>query len=286
MTGDDPRLPGDSSMGLVHLRVADLDRSLGFYHGMLGLHVQARTPPDSATLTAVPDGPPVIRLTAVPGIRHRPRRTPGLYHFAILYPDRRDLGRTLFRLFEESVPFEGFADHGVSEAAYLSDPDGNGVELAADRPRTRWRDAEGRIVMYTQVLDVNSLLRAVDGDPWIGPPAGTTIGHVHLHVLDVRRAARFYSDVVGFDVMFRGYPGAVFLAAGGYHHHLAVNSWAHDERPEEGTMAGLIEFQVTVPDPAAREALAARLLAAGAPVDEEDDGLATRDPEGNRIRVR
>lgn len=285
MTADDRRLPADTSMGAVHLRVADLDRSLGFYGDLLDLHVQARTP-DTAVLGAVPDTPPLIRLTTVRGTQHRPPRTPGLYHFAFLYPDRRDLGRTLLRLFERSVPFDGFADHGVSEAAYLSDPDGNGVELAADRPRNHWRDAEGRIVMFTQVLNVNNLLRAVDGDPWIGPPAATAIGHVHLHVLDVPRAARFYSEVFGFEVMYRGYPGAVFLAAGGYHHHLAVNSWAQGERPAEGTMAGLIQFQVNVPDAAAREALGARLVAAGAPLDEDDEGLSTMDPEGNRIRVR
>jgi catechol 2,3-dioxygenase len=282
---DAGRLPADTTVGPVHLRVADMDRSLAFYQGLLDLHV-GRRDAQRASLSATAGGPDLIRLSAVPGIRHRPPQTPGLYHFALLYPDRRDLGRTLLRLFERGVPFDGFADHGVSEAAYLSDPDGNGVELAADRPRAQWRRDDGDIVMYTQVLNVTNLLRAVDGDPWIGPPAGTAIGHVHLHVLNVPAAAHFYSDVLGFDVTHRGYPGAVFLAAGGYHHHIAVNAWARGARPEEGMMAGLIEFQVTVPDAAAREALSARLAAAGAPIEEDGVGFVTQDPERNRIRVR
>lgn len=281
---DGGRLPADTTMGPVHLRVADLDRALEFYGELLDLHV-AEQAGARATLVAATGGPDLIRLTAQPGVRHRPPQTPGLYHFALLFPDRRDLGRTLLRLFERGVPFDGFADHGVSEAAYLSDPDGNGVELAADRPRAQWRNAEGQIVMYTQVLNVTNLLRAVDGDPWIGLPAATAIGHVHLHVQDVPRAARFYSDVIGFDVMHRGYPGAVFLAAGGYHHHIGVNAWSRGARPEEGTMAGLIAFEVIVPDAAAREALSARLLATGAPVDESGAGFVTQDPEGNRILI-
>lgn len=277
------RLPADTAVGPVHLRVADLDRSLEFYQGLLDLHVARRDGVDHAVLSATEAGDPLIRLTAQPGIAHRPARTPGLYHFAILYPDRRDLGRTLLRLFERSVPFEGFADHGVSEAAYLADPDGNGIELAADRPRQQWERTGRGIVMYTQVLNVTNLLRAVDGDPWIGPPAATRIGHMHLHVDDVPAAARFYSEVVGFDVTTT-FPGAVFLAAGGYHHHLAVNAWGRGARPAEGEMAGLIEWAVSVPDAAAREALSARIAAAGAAIEESGVGFVTADPEGNRIR--
>ncbi len=139
--------------------------------------------------------------------------------------------------------------------------------------------------MYTHVLNVTNLLRTVDGDPWIGPPAGTAIGHIHLHVRSVPVMARFYAQVMGFDVMHQGYPGAVFLAAGGYHHHIGLNTWESRGGPGEGTMAGLIEFAITVPDAAARQALSARLAAAGASIEEDWTGFLTQDPEGNRIRV-
>lgn len=277
-------LPADSGIGAVRLRVADLRRALAFYQGLLDLHVLDESG-ERAVLGAAPDGPPIVHLLARPGIRQRGEHTLGLYHIALLYPDRRDLGRTLLRLFEQRVPFQGFADHGVSEAAYLSDPDGNGLELAADRPRQQWKRDGGDVIMFTQVLNVTNLLRAVDGDPWIGPPAGLRVGHVHLHVSDLVAATRFYSDVLGFEVTNSRFHQAVFLAAGGYHHHIALNTWARGKRPPDNAVAGLAEFTVQVPDPAARQALTARLAASGASVEEDGGGFVTRDPEGNAIRV-
>jgi catechol 2,3-dioxygenase len=272
-------------MGAVSLRVADMKRALGFYVELLDLAIIEQTA-HSTSLGATGNEPVLLRLNEKPGIRYRPERTPGLYHYAILFPDRRDLGRTLLRLFEQRVPFQGFADHGISEAAYLADPDGNGVELAADKPRSEWQRRAAEVTMVSQVLNVTNLLRAVDGDPWIGQPAGTRIGHIHLHVTDLAAATRFYSEVFGFEITNRRVAGAVFMAAGGYHHHIAVNTWAHGPRPaDEEKMAGLSEFVVNVPDAAAREALSARLAAAGAPLEEEGVGFVTRDPDGNRIGV-
>ena len=283
MSGD--ALPADTSMGAVSLRVADTRRALGFYIELLDLVIVQQTA-HATSLAARSDEPTLLHLYEKPGIRHRPERTPGLYHYAILFPDRRDLGRTLLRLFERRVPFQGFADHGISEAAYLADPDGNGIELAADKPRAQWQRHGDEVTMVSQVLNVTNLLRSIDGDPWIGQPAGTRIGHVHLHVTDLAAATRFYSDTIGFEITNRSLPSAVFLAAGGYHHHMAVNTWARGPRPaDEEEMAGLIEFVVNVPDAAAREALSARLAAADAPVVDDGAGFVTRDPDGNRIRV-
>lgn len=275
-------LPPDTSIGPVTLRVRDLDRSLAFYRDLLGFSADRQA--GEATLDA--GDAPLLQLVERPGIRHRDEGTPGLYHVALLYPDRRDLARTLLRLFEDRVPFQGFADHGVSEAAYLADPDGNGLELAADRPRTEWKhEDDGTIVMYTHVLNVTNMLRAVDGDPWIGPPAATRIGHVHLHVSDLQRAQEFYSDVLGFEVTSARFPGALFLAAGGYHHHLGVNTWAKLPRPADEAVAGLEEMTIRVHDAAARQELSARVAAAGGSVEETGDGFETRDPDGNRIRI-
>lgn len=282
---DTGRLPADTTVGPVSLRVGDIEQALAFYGDTLGFRVVERSAA-TATLAATPDEPVLIHLEGRPGVRHRAEGTPGLYHFAVLFPDRRDLGRTLLRLFEMRVPFQGFADHGISEAAYLADPDGNGIELAADRPRVQWERQGEEIAMVTQVLNVTGLLRAIDGDPWIGQPAGTRIGHIHLHVADLAAARHFYSDVLGFDVTNSRLPGAVFLASGGYHHHIAVNTWTRQPRPaDEESVAGMIEFVLRVPDPAAREALSARLAAAGSPLEGNGASFVTCDPDRNRIRI-
>lgn len=277
------RLPADSGIGAVRLRVADLDRSIGFYGELLGFEVLDRGAVTAAL--GVDGGAPLVVLEAHEGIAARPPQTPGLYHFAILYPDRRDLGRLLLRLFERQVPFQGFADHGVSEAAYLADPDGNGVELYADRPRHVWERVDSQIVMVTHVLNVTGLLRAVDGDPWTGPPASTRIGHVHLHVADLARAVAFYRDGLGMDVVNARFPGAVFLSAGGYHHHVAVNTWATGPRPADDAVAGMVEFALDLPDPVAAEAIRANLEESGSSTERDARGLVARDPDGNRIRL-
>jgi catechol 2,3-dioxygenase len=277
------RLPADTTTGPVRLRVADLDRSLGFYREMLGLRV-AHERKGTVALAPGDDAPTLVTLVETPGIRRRAEGTPGLYHYALLYPDRLDLARTLFRMFEQRVPFQGFADHGVSEAAYLSDPDGNGIELAADRPREQWRRENGDLVMYTHALNVTDLLRRVDGDPWLGAPAGLRVGHVHLHVSDLDAAESFYNGVLGFDVTNRSYPGARFLAAGGYHHHIGINTWARGARPADDAVAGLIDFSLLTAAPVERAALLAHLERLTA-VEMSGDDPAVRDPDGNVIRI-
>ena len=274
-------LPAATTLGRVRLRVRDIPRALGLYRDLLGLR-ELSNDGDEVALAAPGAAAPIVLLQQDPSARPRPDRIPGLYHYAILLPDRLDFGRTLLRLFEQRWPFHGFADHGVSEAAYLADPDGNGIELAADRPRARWTRRDGRLAMTTLALNVNDLLRRVDGESDRALPAGVRIGHVHLHVTDLAAAERFYHDALGFGVTERNVPGALFLAAGEYHHHVAVNTWLSGPAPA-GTVAGLIDFAVLVPEPGDLEEVLRRLRAAGHSPERVAEGWRVSDAGGNGV---
>jgi catechol 2,3-dioxygenase len=276
-----PALPAGTAIGRVRLRVRDIPRSLAFYRDLLGLRVYAED--DGTVALAAPGAAaPLVLLHQDSAARPRPDRVPGLYHYAILLPDRLDLGRTMLRLFERRWPFHGFADHGVSEAAYLADPDGNGIELAADRPRAQWPRKAGRLAMTTLALNVNDLLRRVDGESARELPPDTRIGHVHLHVADLPPAERFYHDVLGFDVTERNYPGALFLAAGGYHHHIAVNTWIAGPAPP-GPIAGLIDYAIELPDAEGLNSVLERLRAAGVEPEAVAEGFRVADAGGNGV---
>ncbi|MEJ2679698.1 MAG: VOC family protein, partial [Gemmatimonadota bacterium] len=215
-------------------------------------------------------------------LRERPeavakhRATTGLYHFAILVPDRRALAGIYLRLHGAGWPFEGFADHLVSEALYLADPDGNGMEIYADRPREQWQHRQGEVRMTTAPLDLDGLLAELDGpDSDAGLPGGTVVGHIHLHVADLGRAEAFYGDVLGFEATARNYPGALFMSAGGYHHHVGLNVWAGAGAPPPPENAvGLLDFAVVVPEEDARAAVVERARRDGRPV--QDDGGVAR----------
>ncbi len=214
------RLPASIRLGHVTLQVADLARSLAYYRDVLGLRV-AEQGPGTATLAAHGDDTPLVVLRERPGVAPVPRRGRlGLYHFAILLPDRQALGRFVAHLAAIGER-AGASDHFVSEALYLSDPDGLGIEVYADRPRGQWRHENRQLAMATEPLDLQDLVTAAGGAPWTGMPAGTVIGHVHLYVGDIGAAAAFYHDGLGLDKVVWSYPGALFLSAGGYHHHLA-----------------------------------------------------------------
>lgn len=272
-------LPAQTGLGRVHLRIVNMAQSLAFYRDLLGL-VEMDGASGSVVLGAA-GGRPLIELTEVAGTHPRQRGTVGLYHFAVLYPNRRELGRTLLHLFEQRWPFEGFADHAVSEAAYLPDPDGNGIELYADRPREDWPMQNGEVAMTTLALNVNSLIRSADVDEWNGAPAGTTIGHIHLHTANLRDSIRFYRDVVGFDLTNQSFPGAAFLSAGGYHHHIGLNTWLRKGDPFDPAAAGLVEYTIEPHNDSARAALLDRVRNAGGTVQDN----AFSDPDGNRIVV-
>ncbi len=262
-------------MGRTTLRVADAGRSVGFYQKVLGL----RGAGDVGGLPALgPAGVPLIVLKETPGARQE-RRASGLYHFAVLLPSRPALGKALRRLVSAGVEI-GAADHLVSEALYLSDPDGNGIEIYRDRPRSEWKWKEGKVEMATDPLDLEELLREADrgeGDA-DSVPDGTRMGHIHLQCSDVDEAVRFYHGILGFDIT-AAWHGAAFLSAGGYHHHLGLNSWASRGAPaaSEGS-AGLESFVIEVPSEKELSAVRGRLEEAGLKPTAAPGVLRVRDP--------
>jgi catechol 2,3-dioxygenase len=208
-----------------------------------------------------------------------------LYHFAILVPSRRDLAASLRRLIDMQVVMQGTADHGVSEALYLADPDGNGIEIYRDRTRSEWPVIDGRLQMGIDPLDVGDLIRDDPGAeaPWSGLPSETTIGHVHLHVADLGEARRFYVDVLGFDLMQQYGRTAIFVSAGGYHHHIALNTWAGVGAPPPPPGAiGLSHFEVRMSSQKSLDDVADRLAAAQIVIERTDSQLTVDDPSGNR----
>ncbi len=284
------RLPQATRLGSVSLQVADLARSLAFYEGVLGLRSVERDA-SRAVLAAHGDDTPLVELYARAGARPAsPRGVLGLYHFAILLPDRASLGRFVRHLGDIDAQ-AGAADHLVSEAFYLQDPDNLGIEVYADRPRSAWRRTGRELMMATDPVDIAGLLDASGGVQWNGMPAGTVMGHVHLHVGDIATAASFFSEGLGFDRTVWDYPGALFLAAGGYHHHLGTNTWAGRgavAAPEQD--ARLIEWTMELPD-AANVAAAGESLARAGYVAERSDAasstdLVVRDPWGTQLRIR
>lgn len=278
------RLPAETHIGYTHLSVASLDRALDFYERQLGLHVIQR---EGATVTLSASHQPHIILTEKPGANPKPGRAIGLYHVAIRLPSRAALARVFARLIQERYPFGGFSDHAVSEALYLSDPDGNGLELYRDRPRSEWPRQGDQIAMTTAPLDLDDLLGELrhDNNGWQGIDPQTDIGHVHLHVSSLERAHAFYVDLLGMDLVadWRTH-GALFVSAGGYHHHLGLNTWAGAAKPPTNTL-GLLEYALVLPDAGSVAALQGRLTTAGQPVEAGEDGFTVLDMDGNRVRV-
>jgi catechol 2,3-dioxygenase len=278
------RLPADTRLGAVRLQVSDLERSLAYYQGVLGLGVLEKTGTQASLAPRGGDGV-LIELREHSGAAPVPRAGRlGLYHFAILLPDRAALGRFVAHLAQAGAR-AGASDHLVSEALYLQDPDNLGIEVYADRPRSRWRVVDGQLAMATEPLDLADLAAAGGDEPWRGMPAGTVIGHVHLHVGDIGRAAAFYHEALGLDKVVWSYPGALFLSAGGYHHHLGVNSWARGAVPAGAEEARLLEWELVLPARADVSAAAASLAAAGFSP-EDDAGVVVRDPWGTALRIR
>jgi catechol 2,3-dioxygenase len=266
-----PTLPATTRMGCVRLRVRSLDRQRAFYRDVLGFDVLED---DGATaVLGAADDTPLVELRAAPDAPRRPARATGLFHVAFLHPTRADLAATLHRVRREGYRLDGFADHNVSEAAYLTDPEGNGIELYVDRPRGSWTTADGRIHITTEPLDLAGLLETAPG-PSVRVAGGTLVGHVHLRVSSLAAAEAFYVDHLGFGVVTRAYPGALFVSAGGYHHHLGLNVWGGRATPPPERSLGLVAFDVVVPEADAR----ARIL-------ERVHGAELLDPDGNGVRV-
>ena len=279
------RMPPSGRVGTVDLQVSELDRSLDYYQHVLGLRLLTRDG-DDAALGALGDEIPLVRLHARPGTRQVPRQGRiGLYHFAILLPDRATLGRFVAHLAEIGAR-AGAADHLVSEALYLHDPDGLGIEVYADRPRDSWQSVEGELRMATLPLDVAAIVAAGEGAPWTGMPSGTTMGHVHLHVGDLDRASDYYHEALGLDLMVWSYTGALFLAAGGYHHHLGLNTWAGaDAIPARDDEARLLAWQFLLPDAGSIAEARQSLESRGFPVNAAEDGWFSAEPWGTRLHL-
>ena len=281
------RIHPNTSMGLVRLTVADLERSRAFYERALGLRASERD--DGMLAFGVAAEPPLVELRADASAPTLDRRATGLFHLAILTPSRPDLAHALARLAAARWPLDGASDHLVSEALYLSDPDGNGIEIYRDRPREEWRHEDGQLAMATLPLDLDSVLGELSGarEPRPLAPAGTRIGHVHLQVSDIAAAEQFYSGVLGFDVVVRGYPGALFVSAGGYHHHLGLNTWhSLGASPPVPGAVGLRNFEIKVPREAEMDRVLGRVRAAGIEIAPEGNGSLIRDPSGNGVVLR
>ncbi len=271
-------MPAPAHIGGVHLRVGNLSGAKEFYTTIVGME---EVPGEGGTLRARGGHDATVRLTESPDAPARGRRRAGLFHVAFRYPGRRELASALLRLIRTGYPIGGAADHRVSEAVYLEDPDGNGVELYCDRPRESWPWKGNEIEMTTEPLDLEALLEAARGETSAGSSgAGPEIGHVHLQVTDLARAGTFYHDVLGFSITQRSYPGALFLSAGGYHHHIGLNTWnTRGGSPADVSQRGLLSFSLRTGDPAAVRHLASRL---GLPA---ADPLVVRDPDHITIEI-
>ena len=278
------RLPESTRLGRVRLQVADLDRSLAFYQTILGLRV-IRRDADSAGLGPNGEDHEIVHLRQLRTARPVPRRgLLGLYHFAILLPDRASLGRFVAHLAEVGA-YAGMSDHFVSEAVYLTDPDGLGIEVYADRPRDAWRYDERQLYMTTNNLDVENLVLAARGERWTGMPPGTVLGHVHLYVGDIDKAEEFYHRALGFDKVVWSYPGALFLSAGGYHHHLGTNTWARGAPAATDEDARLLEWEIIVPTKKDADEAAHHVIAAGYDAKPDNGEWILTDPWGTSLRL-
>jgi catechol 2,3-dioxygenase len=281
MANDEGR-PLEGHVGRVTLRVGDPERTGAFYESVVGLDRLAASG-DRTTLGV--DGTPLLELVARPDLPERGPAEAGLFHTAFLFPDRGALGDALTRV-ESEWQLDGASDHRVSEALYLSDPEGNGVELYRDRPRADWPTDDGRVRMDTLPLDLDALRADARGDGGgaaNGAPPGTTVGHVHLEASSVPDSRAFYVDALGMRLR-QEWSGAAFVAAGDYHHHVGLNGW--NDRREPATGLGLAGYELLVPDDGALATVRRRLEAVGAAVTVDDGGLAVDDPDGITLRVR
>jgi catechol 2,3-dioxygenase len=240
------------------------------------------------------DGEPLVTIEELPNAAPRPEFSTGLYHVAFLMPTRKELARILARLAEKRYPLQGFADHGVSDAIYLADPDGNGIELYADKPRDEWPKKNGTIEMFTHPLDLENLLSEITGDTpaWEGIHPETTIGHIHLQVSDLSKSGPFYHDNLGYDIVQKSFPGALFVSTGGYHHHIGLNTWNSRgaSAPPDGSV-GMVRFSVETADLITLRHLQVQFLHKGVQFEEipsENNSmpaLMVHDPDGIEIQI-
>lgn len=273
-------------IGAVGYAVRDLDRMVAYYRDVIGLTVIGQT---GRTASLGAGGVSFLELEQRDGLAPDDNREAGLYHTAFLMPTRADLARWILHVARNDVPLSGASDHTVSEAFYLDDPEGNGVEVYADRPPEGWVWTNGLVKITTDPLDINSILREVDAEKatYEAAPDGLRVGHVHLRVGDVATAERFYHGDVGLDITRGGRHGATFMSSGRYHHHLAGNVWhSRGAGMRDDGRAGLAWFSFETADAETLANARARLAQAALPPTQAGDGFEVRDPWGTRVRFR
>ncbi len=272
------KIPDTTKILGAELKVKDLKRSLNFYSHLIGFKIINQTE-STAELSASGKLPYILKLAEDKTAVYRHKGTTGLFHIAIRLPNRKELARVFLRLFKERVKFQGFSDHLVSEALYLADPDENGVELYADRPKDEWQYNMGQIVMDTLPLNLNVLTDELDDrNVWNGIHPDTDIGHIHLNVSDLNKAQKFYSLILGMNVTNSVYNGAMFFSAGGYHHHVGTNVWSsRNGSPAPENAMGLLSYSIKIPDADYISEIQSRAAEAG---------LVIRDFDGKQLLLR
>ena len=273
------------SIGPVSLTVIDLKKVTAFYTGTLGLQTIYESP---GRITLGAGERSLLTLVENPQATYN-RRWPGLYHIAYLLPDRFNLARLLYQLVERQVPLQGAADHGVSEAIYLADPEGNGIELYRDRPRDEWPyDDAGQVAMVSDPLNLEQLLFELKGhlEPWRGIHTAAKIGHLHLQVSDIQSSVEFYTAILGFELQQRFGSQAAFMSMYGYHHHIGANNWnSKGVSPAPENAAGLREFELTFADRSTIGAIHERAGGSAIAFEDIENGIKLKDPSGNSVLI-
>ena len=269
-------------IGRVALKVLDLDKVAEFYEKTLGLR-RLSASADRVTLGSAKTA--LLELIATPGAKPRDPNEAGLFHIAFLLSSRAALGAWLAYVIENRLPVQGASDHIVSEAIYLADPEGNGIEVYADSPLSQWHDASGNLLMGTKPLDAEKVVLASQGSTWSGFPDDGLIGHIHLQVGDTDKSETFYRDILGFGLT-RQRPGAAFFGSDGYHHHVACNTWNSQGAGMRAVdAAGLASFDILLRLSKEKAAILARASKAGIGIDRDGEAVSINDPWGNRINL-
>ncbi|MBM4760943.1 VOC family protein [Bacillus sp. B15-48] len=268
----------------IELKVQDLQRSLDFYQNIIGFKILNQTE-QKAVLTA--DGnTPLVTIEQLENIIPKQPRTTGLYHYALLLPSRADLARIIQHFIKTQFPLQGASDHLVSEALYLADPDGNGIEIYSDRPASQWEWKSGEVAMDTRPLDIEGILADGDEKPWTGLPSGTIMGHIHLHVSELKKTEEFYCNGLQFDVVTRYGGQALFISTGKYHHHIGLNTWAGIGAPAPAeNSVGMSAFTIVFPSETVRDEAIGRLRQMGVTISEDKNVFIAYDPSGNRMKL-
>lgn len=279
------KIPDNTKIQSIDLRIRNLETSISFYSNLLGFKEIERKN-NTSLLSSSGDHPYLIRLVEDKNAKQRLQNSTGLFHVAFKFPSRKELARVFLRLFNNKIKFQGFSDHLVSEAIYFADPDGIGIELYVDKPRETWNWKFGQIQMDTLPLDLSVLTNELDDrEVWNGIHPETNIGHIHLNVSNLFKAEQFYNEVLGFNISNAAYQGAMFFSAGGYHHHIGTNIWySNNAKPAADNSVGLISYTIKIPDEQILNEIEQRARNSNLLVD-NNELFITEDYDKNKINI-